>query len=545
MKKKLRWIVSIVGTVMFMLVGMSMAQAQGRIDITKATVDKTTKKVMIEGTNQNGAGKYVTIKVVDPKGEIDYVDQTTSTGEGKFSFAFTLAGSAKGTYTAYFGVEDIDVPQTVTFDYKDETTGGGTGGGGSPGTGGTSNSTAPANPVVFQLLPDGSVKAVIKAELEKDSSTAAAVVTDTDVKGALSKAIASKEGIKRIIFELTNNQNPHKYAIGLPTTVLSGDANILVEVRTAKGTVSLPGNMLKPEDAGKGQIRFVIGDAALDPVKGETKNSVGGRPVIELYLEKDGKRMTQDLKFAPILVKIPYVLSTKELTEEIKVLSLNTQGDAVTLPQTTYDKTEGMVQFKTDHMGRYTVAYVKKTFEDIGKYPWAQRAIETLSTKGIIQGTSATNYSPANKVTRADYILMLIRALQLNAQVEDQFADVRKGDYYYEAVGIAKKLGIVKGVEGNTFQPKAEITRQEMMVMAARALKAAGIMDVEGTSADLTRYKDAGKVSNYAVESVAGLSSKGIVQGDGNYIQPLANATRAETATFMYRILNAVEASAQ
>jgi len=551
MKKRIRWIAGLTATVMLMPAGIGMAHAEGRIGISKTALDQTTKKVVIEGTVQSGAGKYVTIKVVDPKGDIDYVDQTTSAGEGKFSFAFTLAGSAKGTYTAYFGAEDVVEPQTAKFDYKDgntgepENPGQGNGGGGGAWFGGNPTNTDPASTIVFQLQPDGSVKAVVAAALEKDGSTAAAAVTDADAKDALSKAVANKEGIKRIVIEIPKLPNARKYALGLPSSIVSGDAHIVVEVRTAKGTVVLPGNMLKPEDAGKGQIRFVIGDASLAPAKGEAKNNIGGRPVMELYLEKGGKRMAPELALTPILVKLPYALSSGEFAEAIKILALNEQGEASMLPQTMYDKSEGTAQFKTDRMGRYAVAFAKKTFEDIGKYPWAQKAIETLATKGIIQGTSATTFSPANKVTRADFILMLVRALQFKAQVKEPFADVSEADYYYEAVGIAKQLGIVKGVSGGKFHPKAEITRQDMMVMAARALQAAGMLDANGSPDDLARYKDAGEVSGYAAASVAGLISKGVVQGDGGRIHPLANATRAETATFIYRLLNAIEASAK
>ena len=73
---------------------------------------------------------------------------------------------------------------------------------------------------------------------------------------------------------------------------------------------------------------------------------------------------------------------------------------------------------------------------------WARKAIEVMSSKGIIKGTSTTSYSPAANITRADYLVLLVRTLGLTANFEDNFDDVQPGVYYYEAAGIAKNSGL-------------------------------------------------------------------------------------------------------
>lgn len=45
-------------------------------------------------------------------------------------------------------------------------------------------------------------------------------------------------------------------------------------------------------------------------------------------------------------------------------------------------------------------------------------------------------------------MLVLVRALGLQAYVNGNFTNGMQKDYYYEAVGIAKKLGIVTGIDG-------------------------------------------------------------------------------------------------
>lgn len=155
---------------------------------------------------------------------------------------------------------------------------------------------------------------------------------------------------------------------------------------------------------------------------------------------------------------------------------------------------------------------------------------------GIIQGTSEAAFSPDKNITRADFVLLLVRALGLQADGAANFADVRQGAYYYEALGIAKQLGIVNGVGGDNFHPKAEISRQDMMVMTVRALKSAGKWNGTEGSADLSGFSDAARIAVYAKDSVADLVREELIQGDGSSIRPMDAATRAEAAVIIYRI---------
>lgn len=119
--------------------------------------------------------------------------------------------------------------------------------------------------------------------------------------------------------------------------------------------------------------------------------------------------------------------------------------------------------------------------------------------------------------------------------------DVKSQDYYYEAVSIAKPLGIVAGVDGKLLDPKAAITRQNMMVMAARTWKAAKAEEFVGDPAALEGFKDAASIFGYAAGSIAGMIEQDLIQGNGHMIYPLHHTTRAEAGMFLYRLLNWVE----
>lgn len=178
-----------------------------------------------------------------------------------------------------------------------------------------------------------------------------------------------------------------------------------------------------------------------------------------------------------------------------------------------------------------------KTFVDLAGYEWAKTQIEALASKGIINGTSETTFSPGMNITRADFICMLVRALNLTASTDGNFSDVPSTAYYYQAVGTAQKLGIAIGKGDNLFLPKENISRQDMMVITSRALKISG-RQLDDSASDLSGFKDASNVAAYAVNAAAQLNKAGVVTGNNGLINPQGTATRAETAVIMYRILN-------
>lgn len=176
-------------------------------------------------------------------------------------------------------------------------------------------------------------------------------------------------------------------------------------------------------------------------------------------------------------------------------------------------------------------------FKDVtSSYSWATPSIDYLFEKGVVTGTGSSNYSPAQNMIRGDFMLMLYRALDLSASSKSNFSDVPAGSYYYTAIATAKALGIAKGYD-DLFMPGASITREDAMVLVARALKADGRTLSAGSIYDLSNFKDKGSVSDYAVSSVASLVKAGIITGSNSYLNPKSYVTRAEMAVILYRVL--------
>ncbi|CAN7392610.1 S-layer homology domain-containing protein [Paenibacillus sp. LjRoot153] len=184
-----------------------------------------------------------------------------------------------------------------------------------------------------------------------------------------------------------------------------------------------------------------------------------------------------------------------------------------------------------------TVHSYGTAFDDLAGYEWANTEIEALASSGIIKGTSATTFSPGDNITRADFICLLVRALYLHVEVDGNFNDVEQSDYYYKEVGVARKLGIAQGTSDSLFEPRLSISRQDMMVVAARAMKIAGKMLDESVS-DLSNFSDSSEVAAYAAGPLSQLAKEGIIQGYNGLIKPNDTAIRAEAAVIIHRLLN-------
>jgi putative cell wall-binding protein len=334
-----------------------------------------------------------------------------------------------------------------------------------------------------------------------------------------------------------------EYSVSIPVPSLAtADAQGTLTLNTDKGSVTVPSNMLTGVEGISGsKAQIAIGEGDKEALPDEVKAAIGDRPLISLTLSIDGKQTDWSNPAAPVTVSIPYTPTAAELAnpESIVVWYIDGSGNVVTVPNGRYDAVTGTVSFFTTHFSDYAVTYVHKTFSDLGSVEWAKKAIETMASKGITNGTDdGTTFSPTVNITRADFMVLLIKTLGLTAEFTENFDDVKPGTYYYNAIGVAKKLGIAAGSGNNLFKPTESISRQDMMVLAARALEKYQGLEAAETNAVLERFTDRKEVAEYAALSLATLIEAGITEGSGGRLTPRAYTTRVEVAAFLYKIYN-------
>ncbi|MGO4692994.1 LamG-like jellyroll fold domain-containing protein [Paenibacillus sp. 2TAB26] len=401
------------------------------------------------------------------------------------------------------------------------------------------------NDVVDVVTPDvTNDKGLINLVPKVDARTgeAKAVVEERDWNKALSTSSADDDGVKTVKVEVQKADKAKAYVVELPKAALHSDqATHLIEITTAIGTITVPANMLSGQDlSGAKTVALVIASVdktSLDPALQE---QIGDRPIIEVDVYIDGAKVAWSNPQARVKISVPYTASDAELADSEHIVAgyINNIGKPSTVPNSKYEPSTKTVAFTTTHFSKYAIMFVHKTFDDLENVKWAKKQIEVLASKGIINGTSVIKYFPSTTITRADFIVLLVKALELTAPIDTNFDDVSFSSYYYNEVMIAKKLGITNGSGDNKFNPLQPITRQDAFALLHKAMKAAGMKLNEGTSAGLDRFNDKAKVASYAMESLTSLIENGIVKGNGNSILPLAPLSRAESAVILYNMIN-------
>jgi DNA-binding beta-propeller fold protein YncE len=193
----------------------------------------------------------------------------------------------------------------------------------------------------------------------------------------------------------------------------------------------------------------------------------------------------------------------------------------------------------------------KITFNDI-KNHWAKVAIEELAQKKIVNGIG-NNFAPNKVVTRAEFTAMLIRAIDPEGiedvkkdiergNVFEYFPDVKSKDWFYPSAIVARRIQLVLGDAKGNFSPNALITREEMAVMALRAMYRMNREAIQKDDNVLSVFQDNARISKWARTDAASAVKMGIMNGTpGMLFAPQGNATRAEAAAVLKRIMDKFE----
>lgn len=172
---------------------------------------------------------------------------------------------------------------------------------------------------------------------------------------------------------------------------------------------------------------------------------------------------------------------------------------------------------------------------------WSQEAVNDLASRMIVSGVDGGYFHPDKPITRAEFAAIIVRGLGL-ADDENTvvFSDVNASDWYAGIVAQAAQYGIVNGYEDRSFRPLQSITREEAMVMIARAMKLVG-METTNRATDvndqLSRFPDGMEVHSWAKDAVAAAVENGMVNGTSMGLMPKNLITRAETAAIVQRML--------
>ena len=173
-------------------------------------------------------------------------------------------------------------------------------------------------------------------------------------------------------------------------------------------------------------------------------------------------------------------------------------------------------------------------FTDVKDTDWFANAVKYVYNNNIIKGYDDTTFAPNDNLTRGQLVTILHRMEGSPAVTgKTEFPDVQDSkQYYYKAVKWATDNKIASGYNTGKFGPEDNITREQLAVILNRYAKYKG-KDVSATK-DLSEFKDANKISSYAISQMKWAVGAGVITGNADKtLNPQGTATRAEVAAML------------
>ncbi|OME87852.1 hypothetical protein BK120_00530 [Paenibacillus sp. FSL A5-0031] len=515
---------------------ISLTSASGKavIDVKGGSLKLTAELFPVNASN-----KKVAWTVYESDG-VTITDKATIDQNGLLTAV--KDGAVKVVATATDGSE---VRGEKAIDITNQTSSGGNNG----GSGGGITEPALENPALYEPK---------KSELTIDSalnSLTASLDRNQLAKKATEFLKAEQAGS---ILTIDVPGNHKRYEVRIPLDALSGLAankpNTILSIRSKFGSYEWPVSMLNSKDM-KGKV-----DAEAVLIVSMVKANEDKLQQLDAALSGNGMKRISDIIDYKATLKtkdaeydnhsIGYTERTLTVDKVIRnfneatVVSYDPETGAIRFVPAVFTVMDGKTEATIKHYsnGMYVIIEGNKTFEDMRGH-WAQKDVEALASKLIVNGKTNHVYDPEGKVTRAEFASLLVRSLGLNnIGAEQAFDDVAAAKWYAADVSIAVQYGLVQGVGNNKFNPDAFITREQMAVMIMKAVQLVqgdASAGSNSSSTSLAAFADQDQLSGFAREAVQSVIDAGIMNGKSeSTIAPKDTASRAQTAVMLKRALS-------
>jgi hypothetical protein len=176
-------------------------------------------------------------------------------------------------------------------------------------------------------------------------------------------------------------------------------------------------------------------------------------------------------------------------------------------------------------------------FIDVPENSWYYDGVVYVYENGLMEGTSATTFSPNIATSRAMIATILWRLEGSPVVSYDMnFSDVEPDRWYTEAVRWANSVGVVIGYGNGKFGTNDSITREQMAAMLYRYAQYKDYDVSMGDNTNLHTYTDFDQLSQWAVPAMQWACGADIITGTGaSTLSPRGSATRAQAAVMFMR----------
>ncbi|NMA82257.1 MAG: hypothetical protein GX962_00130 [Epulopiscium sp.] len=264
----------------------------------------------------------------------------------------------------------------------------------------------------------------------------------------------------------------------------------------------------------------------VEAVDVEVKDQLTGRNIdIVIESQKDNSYLVNGLLI------IPLAELQNDRTYQVKVIG-----------KVTFDK-QGSKEIKKTWSFTTRPLNESKMQDTLGE--WSEDIIHSLYKKGIVEPKRDKSFLPNQVISRQEFAKMMVKAFHLPELKSKKiiFKDVSISNPYAKYIDSVSEF--MQGYEYQ-FYPTLSLTREEGIVIVMRMYKQLQETTTLKSQEDknVNHFSDLKKASTWAQPSIIEAQKIGLVQGrEKNQIIPKENMTRAEAATFIYRLLEMMEKS--
>ena len=166
------------------------------------------------------------------------------------------------------------------------------------------------------------------------------------------------------------------------------------------------------------------------------------------------------------------------------------------------------------------------SFADVDRGDWFYNDVYSACEAGLMTGTGADTFSPYGGATRGMIVTVLARMSGVSTS----------GSPWYAA---GQRWAMTNGVSDGT-DMTGTITREQLAAMLYRYAQLCGADVSVGADTNILRYADAAELFGYAVPAMQWACGVGLVQGSGGKLSPKATANRAQAAAMLMRFCTVV-----
>ena len=520
---------------------------------------KTGKEKELEFTISNTGNSDLTedginklISITGSDFTLKNVPVSPIAGKGVATFTIVFKPSSTGTKTAEVTVTGKD---TINSPFTFKVSGGTVPD--SPSGGGTSPGTPSPKETINISIGDNSLKNVaVDVKNENNTKTTTVNLDETEVQKTLTemeKTEPNKE--KKVIIPVNNNSDKVVGELKASTLKAMADMDAIIEIKTENASYTLPANTVNIDEivkklGGTPELKDIVVKVTVtkatndkaDKIKDEADQKgyeLKGKPVeFEISFTNAGREVTVSSfnNYVARTVAIPEGVDPKKITTGV----VYNPDDSFTHVPTAVNIIDNRYYAKINSLtnSTYALIYNPLTFKDVEKH-WSKDYVNDAGSRLIVSGTGNENFTPDRAVTRAEFAVMIVKALGLKgSQFSDNFYDVGKDNPYYSYICTAYQYGIITGYTNGKFGPNDLITREQSMTMISKAMKIAG-MDTTLTDTDNLNknFSDSGDISKWAKDGAAICVNSGLFVGNRGKLNPKNNVTRAESATIIIKLL--------